>query len=126
MRSHGISNFPDSFGSSAAIKAAKGEIAHITDSEASSQTFQTAQRACVKYYAPTTPSTQVSSAKMQKLLAVSRCMRSHGVPSFPDPNPTTGELSTPTGLNTHSPEVVAALEACQSLGRAAGLGTPHT
>jgi hypothetical protein len=126
MRSHGISNFPDSFGTSAAIKAAKGEIAHITDSEASSPTFQTAQRACVKYYTPVTPSTQVSSAKMQKLLAVSRCMRSHGVPSFPDPNPTTGELSTPTGLDTHSPVVVAALEACQSLGRAAGLGTPHT
>jgi hypothetical protein len=126
MRSDGISNFPDSFGSSAAIKAAKGQMVRITDSEASSPTFQAAQRACVKYYGPTTASTQVSSAEMQKFLAVSRCMRSHGVPSFPDPNPTTGQLSTPAGLDTHSPEVLAALRACQSLGQAAGLGTPHT
>jgi hypothetical protein len=126
MRAHGISNFPDSFGSSAAVKAAKGQMAQITNSEGSSPTFQAAQRSCAKYYGTTTPSTQVSSSQLQKLLAVSRCMRAHGVPSFPDPNPTTGQLSTPAGLDTSSPTVVAALEACQSLGRAAGLGTPHT
>jgi hypothetical protein len=97
MRSHGVSNFPDSasFGSSAAIKAAKGQISQISDSEASSPTFQAAQRACAKYAPSTTSPKHVSPKEMQKLLAVSRCMRAHGAPNFPDPNPTTGELSAP-------------------------------
>jgi hypothetical protein len=127
MRSHGVLNFPDSFGSSAAIKAAKGQMAQISESEASSPIFQAAQRACAKYYGPpTTSPTHVSTQEMQRLLAVSRCMRTHGVLNFPDPNPTTGELSTPAGIDKNSPQVLAALRACQSLGRAAGLGPPNT
>jgi len=125
MRSHGVSGFPDSFGSSDAIKAAKGQMARISASEASSPTFEAAQRACAKYYGPTTPQ-HVSPQEMQKLLAVSRCMRAHGVANFPDPNPTTGELSTPAGIDRSSPQVVAALRACSALGRAAGLGPPNT
>ncbi len=129
MRSHGVSSFPDSasFGSSDAIKAAKGQMAHISKSEASSPSFEAAQRACAKYYGPpaTTPA-QVSAQELQKLLAVSRCMRAHGVPSFPDPDPITGELTTPAGIDRSSPRVLAALRACRSLGQAAGLGPPST
>ena len=128
MRSHGVSSFPDSasFGSSDAIKAAKGQISRVSASEASSPRFQAVQRACAEYAPPTAPSQHVSPQEMQKLLAVSRCMRAHGVPSFPDPNPTTGELATPAGIDRNSPQVVAALRACSSLGRAAGLGPPRT
>jgi len=128
MRSHGVSNFPDSatFASSGGIKAAKGQIAQIAQSEASSPTFQAAQRACAKYYGPSTPRQHVSPQEMRKLLAVSRCMRAHGIANFPDPNPVTGELATPAGIDKSSPQVVAALRACSSLGRAAGLGPPNT
>jgi hypothetical protein len=128
MRSHGVVSFPDSasFGSSAGIKAATGQIEQVTQSEAASPTFQAARRACAKYFPPIVPTQHVSTQEMQKLLAVSRCMRAHGVSSFPDPDPTTGELSTPVGIDRNSPVVVAALQACQSLGRAAGLGTPNT
>ncbi len=89
MRSHGVSNFPDaaSFGSPDGIKAAKGQMVQASASEASSPTFQAAQRACAEYYGPPTTSTQVSAAELRKLLAVSRCMRAHGVPTLPRPQP---------------------------------------
>ncbi len=127
MRSHGVLGFPDpaSFGSSSGIKAAKGQIARVSESETSSATFQAAQRACAKYYGPAASSPpHPSTQEMQKLLAVSRCMRSHGIGNFPDPDPTTGELTTPAGIDRSSPQVLAALQACRSLGQAAGLGPP--
>jgi hypothetical protein len=126
MRSHGVTSFPDkaAFGSSAGIRAAKGRMAEIAASEVSSATFQAAQRACAKYYGPPTQPARVSPQELQKLLAVSRCMRAHGVADFPDPNPTTGELGVPSAVDRNSPLVLAALRACSSLGRAAGLRAP--
>lgn len=129
MRSHGVVSFPDSasFGSSDGFKTAKGQMAQISKREASSPTFDAAQRSCAKYYGPPTASpTKVSPQEMVRLLAVSRCMRAHGVPNFPDPNPTTGELAAPAGIDRSSPQVLAALRSCSSLGRAAGLGPPST
>ena len=128
MRSHGVSNFPDqdSLGSSAGIRAAKAQITQISESEASSRRFQAAQRACEKYAPQGRPLKQVSRQEIQKLLAVSRCMRAHGVPNFPDPNPTTGDYATPAAIDKNSPQVHAALRACSSLGRAAGLAPPST
>jgi len=129
MISHGIVGFPgsSSFGSSAAIRAAKGQMVQITKSESSTPRFQAAQRACAKDYGPpATSPPPVSAQELRKLLAVSRCMRSHGVPAFPDPNPTTGAMDAPPGVDRSSPQVLAALRACSSLGRAAGLGPPTT
>jgi hypothetical protein len=50
------------------------------------------------------------------LLAFSRCMRSHGVPSFPDPG-SSGQISisSANGINPDSPQVKSAQAACQSL-----------
>jgi hypothetical protein len=124
MRSHGVLNFPQqaAFGSSAAIRTAKGQMAQISQSEVFSPRFQGAQRACAKYYGASGTSTpHVGAEELQKLLAVSRCMRSHGVPNFPDPNPTTGDFTTPAGIDENSPQVLAALQSCRSLGQAAGL-----
>jgi hypothetical protein len=51
-------------------------------------------------------------------LAYSRCMRSHGVPSFPDPN-SNGllkiEAKPGSGLDPNSPQFQAAQQACKSL-----------
>jgi hypothetical protein len=46
-------------------------------------------------------------------LAYARCMRSHGVPSFPDPSST--GASTPGNLDPSSPQFQAASQACRSL-----------
>ena len=128
LRSHGVSSFPDpaSLGSSTAIKAAKRRMAQIAESTTSSPTVQAAQRACGKYAPPTLAPAHVGPQEMQKLLAVSHCMRAHGIHNFPDPNPTTGELTTPAGIDRNSSQVLAALRACRSLGQAAGLGPPST
>jgi hypothetical protein len=47
-------------------------------------------------------------------LAFSRCMRAHGVPSFPDPgsNGVTG-LTSSSGIDPKSPTFQSALQACQ-------------
>jgi hypothetical protein len=129
MRAHGVSSFPKPGSLSApdAIRNFKGEIVQSVGALASSPVFQAAQRACAKYYGPpTTASQQVSPQQMRKLLAVSRCMRNHGVPNFPDPNATTGEMNPPADISRNSPTVVAALRACQPQARAAGLGPPNT
>ena len=57
-------------------------------------------------------------------LKYSRCMRSHGVPNFPDPN-NGGGLTLPAGVNRNSPAFQSAQKACQSLmpGGAGGVGT---
>ena len=124
MRSHGVPNFPDPGASDSVIRSFKSSGIF------SSATFMAASRACAKYnggHLPTTPTTRVISAhEMEKLLAVSRCMRSHGVPNFPDPNPITGDMARPAGISANSPTVVAALRACTALARAAGLGPPST
>ncbi len=97
-----------------------------TPTDASSAKFQAAQRVCAKFYgSPTTSPPQVGPQEMQKLLAVSRCMRAHGVPTYPDPNPTPDEMGAPAGISENSPTVLAALRACASLGRAAGLEPPN-
>jgi hypothetical protein len=128
MRSHGVLGFPDpaSLASSSGIRAAKSQIAQVAERETSSATFQAAQRGCAQYRQAATVPSRPSPREMQKLLAVSRCMRAHGIQNFPDPNPTTGDLTAPAGLSKSSPQVIAALRACSSLGRAAGLGPPST
>ncbi len=129
MRAHGVSSFPEPGSLSApdAIRNFKGEIVQAVGALASSPVFQAAQRACAEYYGRPSPAPQqVSPQEMQKLLAVSRCIRAHGVPNFPDPNPTTGDMNPPADIPRNSPTVIAALRACQPQARAAGLGPPST
>jgi ABC-2 family transporter protein len=63
---------------------------------------------------PTT--TAVAGRTQNKALAYSACMRSHGVPRFPDPN-SSGEIlkSEVIALNPGSPQFQAAQRACQGL-----------
>jgi hypothetical protein len=66
-------------------------------------------------------SSSISQDELQARLALARCIRAHGVPNFPDPNPTTGDVSPPPGLNKNSPSILAAIQACPSQAQAAGL-----
>jgi hypothetical protein len=47
-------------------------------------------------------------------LAYARCMRSHGISDFPDPN-AQGGFSAPNGMNPNSPQYAAANNDCKSL-----------
>jgi hypothetical protein len=57
------------------------------------------------------------SGGANKPLQYAECMRSHGVPNFPDPSPQGGIHITPSsGVNPQSPVFQSAQQACAKLG----------
>jgi hypothetical protein len=68
-----------------------------------------------------------ASGKYAAALAYSRCMRSHGVPGFPDPRQVGGEIQlsgSGTGIDPQSPLVAAARQSCRHLLHGGGEPTP--
>ena len=60
-----------------------------------------------------------------EFVAFSACMRSHGVPNFPDPGPNGGVQITPSsGVHMASPAFQAANHACEKLLPGGGTGHP--
>ena len=81
-----------------------------------SSIFTAAQRACKHLMpkgglpAPTQAQVQAHVAEMRKL---AECMRSHGVPKFPDPSPNGSLQITPSsGIDPNSPLFQTAQKAC--------------
>jgi hypothetical protein len=94
-----------------------------------SQPFQAALNACKHLY-PTfgqAPSQAQQQQMTAKLLSFARCMRSHGVPDFPDPD-SYGQIPTgpngPQGVATASPQYQSAYQSCKPL--VAGLPSKQT
>lgn len=89
MRANGVSGFPDP------IDGPGGESLPVTANAdgsltAEGRTFtgpalQSAEHACKAYLPPSGPPPQPSAEQVRRALAIARCMRAHGVPSFPDP-----------------------------------------
>jgi hypothetical protein len=53
-------------------------------------------------------------AKSDVTLKLAQCMRTHGVPNFPDPSPGGGlQISWASGINPASPAFLSAQEACR-------------
>jgi hypothetical protein len=76
MRAHGVSNFPDPTANG--LQLGPGI-------DAKSPAFKSAQQAC-RQFLPNKGVPPATSAKDRAAaLAFARCMRSHGVPGFPDP-----------------------------------------
>jgi hypothetical protein len=111
MRAHGFARFPDpGGGSSGAVEVPKGV-------DPTSTRFKTAHHAC-RSLLPPTPSTtgQSDEHEQRALLALARCMRSHGVPTFPDPNPSGSTVQRmPPSVDTHSPVFATAQQECRKL-----------
>jgi hypothetical protein len=79
MRSHGVTGFPDPSGSGGINIAGTGINPF-------SPAFKAAQAICKKLLPGGGPgSRQATEQQKQQLVAISKCMRSHGVPGFPDP-----------------------------------------
>jgi hypothetical protein len=67
--------------------------------------------------------TATASAEQQDI-AHSECMRSHGVPGFPDPTPQGYvQLSTGDQVNPNSPQFQKAVQICAKLDPVSGSGT---
>jgi hypothetical protein len=120
MRSHGVPTFPDP----SATEGTFGAMVSAAGIDLRSPTAQAALKAC-KQYAPTQNVTPAqSAAQTAQALELTQCMRSHGVPNFPDPSSVTGTGTgaahlnlNGTGIDLSSPTVQAAIKACGGLKR---------
>jgi len=113
MRSHGVPNFPDPNGQGAITFGSSDGI------DPSSPQFQSAQKSCQKLLPHGGAPTPAQQAKAQAaMLRYSACMRSHGVPKFPDPNFSGGRISlridSKNGIDPQSPQFQSAQKACQA------------
>lgn len=119
VRAHGVPNFPDPKVSTNGDEV-KVAIA-INPSISSNPHFQSAQRACAKLMPGGGPgpgaNRQITPQEQSQYLRAAACIRSHGIPNFPDPTFSGGGVHLPktAGLDPRSPQIRAAEEACQSL-----------
>ena len=108
MRSNGVPNYPDPTGSGL-VKESLQQLG------VSSARFQAAQSAC-RHLLPNggqPPSQALRQQVRAQALSFSRCVRSHGVPNFPDPG-SDGRIPDPAtvGIDQGSPRFQAANQAC--------------
>ncbi len=125
MRSHGVANFPDPTGGRLALQIHQTPNSTTVDGvEVNAPAFQSAMQACRSYMPNAgTPSPAETAKAKSQALAMSRCMRSHGVPNFPDPKMQIGPYGGlafsvnfgGTGINPNSPAFQAAQNDCGSI-----------
>ena len=117
MRLHGVPSFPDSDSQGHLfLKITKG-----SQLDPSSPRFQAAQQAC-KSLAPSQTTSASNAQVASQGLKFAACMRSHGVPNFPDPKTSNGGFMI-TGINPNSPQFQSAQQACRSLMPGGGPGS---
>jgi hypothetical protein len=126
MRSHGVPEFPEPTEGRLLIHR-EDHDGHVSGVNPQSAQFQGAQKACAKL-APNggKPPSAAEQTKMQEqALKFSECMRSHGVPNFPDPEISHsgggvgirigGKQGGPSRIDPNSPQFQAGQKACQSI-----------
>jgi hypothetical protein len=112
MRSHGVSDIPDPTTSPRGFKES------LSPSTPHSPAFLAALKPCQHFLLPRGGANQSpanSPAQAAAFLAFAGCIRSHGFPSFPDPNSSgqiTHEMLASAGIDLHQPAVVQAADAC--------------
>ncbi len=119
MRTHGAPNFPDPQGGPGGegftISQSPGSSTVTVEGIAfSGPAFESAVKTCKLFGGGSAPSPISESQKLQ-LIAFAHCMRTHGVPSYPDPTfPSGGGISSslPAGVSRNSPAVRQAAAAC--------------
>ncbi len=113
MRSHGVSDFPDPAtvpggGVAFSIQAGPG-----SDLSPDDPTFKAADQACRGLLPGGRQTEPGSGSHIAAEVRWARCLRSHGVPGFPDPN-RQGAFDS-ARFNDDSPAFKAAGKACHSL-----------
>lgn len=126
MRTHGVPEFPEPSEGHILLRRSDHN-GHVTGINPQSAQFQAASKDCAKLSPkggkPPSPAEQ---AKLQeKALLFSQCMRTHGVPNFPDPEFSHGgggigiriggAKGGPSRIDLSSPQFQAAQKACQSI-----------
>jgi hypothetical protein len=118
MRSHGVPNFPDP-DSKGRIKITSGVSANgqKTGVDVHSPQFDRARKACDNLLPNGgRPTAAEHAQEQQQMLKFAQCMRSHGVPKFPDPKAGGAlALGTKAGVDPNTPAFQAAQKTCQKL-----------
>jgi hypothetical protein len=113
MRSHGVPEYPDPDSSGQLQKIGSGQQVGVSDAQ-----LTTASNACQSLW----PYQALTQAQQQQELTedlkFAQCMRSHGVPTLPDPVATNGQVEfvisvSKDGFNPRSPQILAKARACQ-------------
>jgi hypothetical protein len=111
MRKHGVPTFPDPKAVSGGYSLRFGSENGI---DPNSPQFKNAQQACKKLLPNGgTQDSQEQAKQLQTALNYAACIRSHGVPNFPDPKLHAGggiDMEAP-----NSPQFKTAQKACQHL-----------
>lgn len=109
MRSHGVANFPD--------PNPAGGFGGSTSQVQNNPNYGTADSTC-RSLLPNGGSGKGNQNENQ-LLQAAQCMRSHGVPNYPDPNPhptvNPRIALAEAGIDTNSPQFQAASQICERL-----------
>jgi hypothetical protein len=118
MRGHGVTNFyfanPDSSpnSSSGPVLGIMGEIVPGVNPQTTQ--FATAMKAC-RQLLPGGPPSPITQRQKDRMLKFAACIRAHGYPSYPDPQFRAGGgvwQQQPSGIDSNSPRVQAAVKAC--------------
>jgi hypothetical protein len=108
MRSHGAAGFPDpqvsSTGHGVQINISPGGV------NVNTPAFKSASQAC-RHLMPGGGVPNGGSVNTAQAVKFSVCMRSNGVPAFPDPGHD-GSFDLPASVNPQSPEFQSAMTAC--------------
>jgi hypothetical protein len=107
MRAHGVPNFPD--------PSSSGQL-DLSGVDSSAPAFQTAATDCRSFGVGVTPKPITQTPQMEAAgLRMARCMRSHGVPNYPD-----GPITRSSGINESSPAFQRAFQTCRKYMSGAG------
>ena len=121
MRSHGVPLFPD--------PNSKGQISPGAGVDVNSPLFRAAQNACrsllPKGGSFNAGGAHVSPQQVTQLLKYAHCMRSHGLPKFPDPG-SHGVALEPDQVDPNSSQFKSADRACRALLPKLPRGGTHT
>lgn len=108
MRQHGVTNFPDPQGPNQNSFLISGAVTRNPH-------FKSASQACQSLRPQQTGGAGgAGGLSQQKLLALAQCMRTHGVPNFPDPTSGGAVRIGGPGLDPTSPTFQHAMQVCQA------------
>jgi hypothetical protein len=115
MRANGLPNFPDLGGSGMRIEGT-GQALSVNGVLVNAPAYRAARQACEKYMPHSQATPAQAAQQRQRGLEFARCMRSHGVPNFPDPRVISSsggnqQVYLP-GINPQSPAFQAGAKAC--------------
>lgn len=126
MRSRGVSNFPDPTAAAAGQGAGGFSIQRTSGSSTitingvplSGPAYTTAAKTCHLAAAAEPP--QLTGDQKEAMIAKAHCIRTHGVPNFPDPffGPSGHGvgLRLPVGFNPQAPAFLHASKVCANVG----------